>query len=261
MLPASSLPATAVATFVALVATALAPGVAHADETISSRAADDAAVGRSYFAPTALNAPEGSVTLNLRAPLYPAISASINATLTDRIEVFVGAGAAIVLDDEGNNPNRLVGGGVKLQVLRTASTAVALTGSAYRREAYFHTDPFEEGWDEPALVIGEVGAVGTTCLDARCNTIVTAHAHYLPELRKGGVDRVWGGGSIVAGRGRSRIVADATLGREADDTGLLGYLGYRAARETWSFDAGLLVVADGSGDVLPWPTFGVSARW
>lgn len=244
-----------IATLVSVPATS-----ARADDLrtdLGSRVDGDAAAGRSYFAPTALTGAEGSGAVSVRAPLYPAIAGSLSYAVTDNFEAFVGGGAAIVIEDESSNPNRLLGGGFKVQALRTPRAALALSASVYRRPAYFHTDPFDDGWHVDALVLGAFGGVATACLDDRCAVIASAHAHVLPEIAGGDQTRLWGGGSLVAGRGKSRLVLDATAGTDDGELGFLGYAGYRAARRSVSFDAGVLVAASVS-EVIPWPTLGLS---
>jgi hypothetical protein len=259
--PAPALAALTIATSVSILATS-----ARADDSdntrveLASRVDGDAAAGRSYFAPTALTAPEHSGGVTVRLPLYPAIAASFGYGLSDRIELFVGGGAIAIIEDESNHPGRLIGGGVKAQVVRAPRVAVALSASVYHRPAYYMTDPFDDGMDVERLIAGELGVVATACLDQRCAVVASAHAHVMPELAGGDTTRLWGGGSVVAGRGRSRLVVDATIGNEGDDTAFLGYAGYRRATRGLSFDLGALLVAE-SGDVLPWPTVGLSARF
>jgi len=236
---------------------------AFADEArtdLSSRVRDDAAAGRSYFAPTALTGDEGTATFSVRAPLYPAITGTFTYALTDRVEVYVGGGAVVVIDDESNDPNRAVGGGIKVQVLRLPRAAVALSAGVLRRPAFFHTDPFDDGWHEDALVRGALGAAATGCVDERCEVIVSAHAHAVPRPSDPDGTLLWGGGSLVAGRGRSRLVVDATAAIDGDDGVLLGYVGSRAAPPPVAFDAGALVVIDAHSS-FPWPTLGLSARF
>lgn len=248
-------------TFASLVSILATPAAADDARTdLSSRADDDAAAGRSYFAPTALTSPAGTATLSLRAPLYPAITGTFTYAVTDRVEVYVGGGAVVVIDDESNNPNRAVGGGIKLQVLRLPRAAIALSAGALRRPAFFHTDPFDDGWNEGALVRGALGATATGCVDERCEVIVSAHAHAVPRPSDPDGTLVWGGGSLVAGRGNSRLVVDGTVATDGDERIVLGYVGYRAARRNVSFDAGALILID-EYSTFPWPTLGLSARF
>ena len=258
MCRASAVVALTIASLVSMFA-----GSAQAEDLrtdLSSRSERDPAAGRSYLGPTALTAPAGQATVTLRMPFYPAIAGSLAVGLTDRVEVFVGGGAAIIIFDESNYPARFVSGGAKLQVLRSRRAALALTASAYRRPAYFHSDPFDDGWNEPRLVVGEIGVVGSACLDDRCGVVASAHAHVIPEIWGGNEKTVWGGGSIVAGRGFSRLVADATVMSSDDDHGFVGYVGYRATGEQVAFDVGALIFGD-VNDIVPWPTVGLSARF
>jgi hypothetical protein len=235
---------------------------AATDDPIDARTAEDAAIGRSYFAPTALTAPHGSATLHVRMPLFPALAGSLGVSIYDRLEVFVGAGAAIDLfDDESNNPHTLIAGGAKLQVLRDSRGAVAIEASAYRRPGYHEVDPFDPiEWDVPRLVTGEMGIVGTLCIDHACKAMASGHAHYIKEIWGGDQRVVWGGASLVAGGGRSRFVLDATVPSVDDERGFLGYAGYRYATRTFSFDVGAVLVA-AEDDAFPWPTFAVSGRF
>jgi hypothetical protein len=246
--------------------TAFAPP-AFADEEIAtdlaSRNDGDAAAGRSYWGPTALTTPAGETGLSLRTPLYPAALVNGIAGITDWLEVTGGAGAVVLIENESNEPPEFFDAGVKVQLLRARQVAIAATATAFLRPAYERTDPFEDGTThEPAAILGEVGAVATVCVDASCGAIVSVHGHYVGDLHGGDERKVWAGASLVAGRGRSRLVLDATMNKELDDGEdiKLGYVGYRNARKRFSVDAGLLIAGD-RDNTFPWPTFGLSARF
>jgi hypothetical protein len=231
--------------------------------SLTAFAERDAAAGRSYLAPTALTAGGGHATLHLRLPLFPALAGSLAVALHDRLEVFVGGAAAVIPFEESNNPHRVVAGGAKLQLVRSPKLAVAIEGSAYRRPGYHEVDPFDPvEWDVPRLVVGEVGAVATACLDTSCAIVGSAHAHYIAEVWGGDEHGLWGGASFIGGRGKHRAVADLTIANPIDQEGtaLLGYVGYRYASDLASCDVGALLFG-ADGDFLPWPTFGLSARW
>jgi hypothetical protein len=252
----------ALLTFASLASEAAADEAAPA-AGIDARAEGDAAAGRSYFAPTALTAPGGSGVLSIKAPLYPAISGTLAMGVTDRVEVSVGGGAFAEVFSEGADTKRAIMGGAKLQIVKGQRGAIALTASVHRRAGYHEFDPFGSGMDVPARISGEVGAVGTQCTDETCATIVSMHAHYMPDLSGGDTQRGWGGFSLVSGRGGSRFVLDASAFAESGDRGergFLAYVGYRAARRGVAFDAGALVIAI-DDEVMPWPTFGLSTRF
>lgn len=264
MPPASRTAALTIATVSAFATSTFAqpPGLTEEVMGLPTRAQTDAAAGRSYFGPTALVAPSGSITATVRVPLFPAFEGSLSASIADRLEVVVGAAAAINPYDESGYPAQVLTGGAKLQVLRAERAAIALTGSVYRRPGYTHYN-FDESWEEKRLVVGEVGGVASLCITQRCTTIASAHVHYIPEIWGGTQTHGWGGVSLVGGEGRHRVVLDATIANTDEEDGhsaLLNYVGYRHAKARLSFDAGALVIVS-DGEALPWPTFGMSARF
>jgi hypothetical protein len=232
---------------------------------LASRNDGDAAAGRSYVAPTALTTPAGETAISVRWPVFPAIHGNGVFGVTDWLEVTGGAGAYLVPEDESYAPPEFFDAGVKVRLLRTRHVAIAATATAFMRRAYESSDPFDGGtMHRPAELLGEVGAVATVCIDASCGAIVSIHGHYLGDVQGGDDDRkVWGGASLVAGRGRSLLVLDATLyvERDSGDDFGIGYIGYRNARQRFSADAGFLIIRDDRHVTIPWPTLGLSARF
>ncbi len=261
MLRFSSTVALIIATLVSV--SAAQPSLEPAAEVtdLATRNQDDAAAGRTYLGPTALTLPEGAAALTLRIPFLPAVEGTLGGGVTDRLEVSVGGAAAVVLESESTNPNRVASAGAKFQLARARRFALALTASIHRREAFRDLDSFAgPPRDVPTRVAAGVGLALSACLDHACAVMLGAHVHPLVDLTGGDQTSPYGGASLAIGRGRHRAVVDATVIPDDDDASGLGYVGYRAAGTKISFDLGLVIAKD-AGGIFPWPTTGMSARF
>jgi len=243
-----------------VLADALPPGVGRAEVTtaaepaaLADRQADDAAAGRAYLGPTAITLPRGGVSVSLRAPLWPAVYGGVAVGVTDRVELGIGS-ARVMSPDQHDGGVDLGAAFGKVRVWGDQRAAIAVAGSVYRV-----TD--NDGEVDEVATVAAAGVVATAC-NTRCDAVLSAHLHYVATV--GGDDGVaptglFGGASVLAGKGRVRFLFEANIFRGGPDEVFLGYGGVRLAGRSLSFDAGIGVAAEGD-DTVPWPVFGLAGR-
>jgi|JI10StandDraft_1071094.scaffolds.fasta_scaffold16874_4 hypothetical protein len=231
---------------------AVAPGIPATDATPAEAAAeptgldrrrrDDAAAGRAYFAETALTAPRGRVSVELRAPIFPVIATGVRVGVTDRLEI---GGTLITVADEGT----LAGLSIKGQLWRSARAAIAAGLNTYSVDGETLYDAHLEG---------------TTCLDAACVAAATASLNFFGFTDEEAVPVLAGAGLSV---GRAlQFIGELHQTRDGDETLTLGYVGVRVAGSRFSLDGGIGFGADSSscydcsGESGALPFFGVAGR-
>lgn len=247
----------------ALVAVALFPFAAEANDApapadaapattgdgIAGLSARDPASDRAYFARTGLVAPAGTVSLEVRVPLFPTALARASYNPTDFLEVGVTGGGLVPV----------LGGHIKLQLIRTETVAVAASVDGMHLW-------LEEGGD---MVIGALN--GSVCADGpACRTLVSVHLNGVTfRPRNVDIDDVYfaPGASLVTGLGRrNKLVGELHYGRmsnsfDAHYFGGFGGIRFPRKRATWDVGVALLGQNDnGAVAAYPFPFFGMSAR-
>lgn len=221
---------------------AAAPAEPAEPTGLDLRRRDDAAAGRAYFAETALTAPRGRVSFEMRAPIFPILATGVRVGVTDRIEV---GGTIITVADEGT----LAGLSFKGQLWRGARAAIAAGLNTYSADGETLYDAHLEG---------------TTCLDRDCVAAATLSLNFLGFTDEHAVP-VLAGAGIAVGR-VVQFIGELHQTREQDESLTLGYAGIRAAGSRFSIDAGVgfgfdsTSCADCSSDVAALPFFGVAGR-
>jgi hypothetical protein len=227
---------------------------------IAKRSAEDPAADRAYLAHTALVAPRGTITFQARAPLAPGALGQINASLTDRISVGVGA-FMIFIDEEG--AALTLSGKLQLVRGRRAALAVALDTLSIPDE--------DETLYMPSLV-------ASFCADGdACNTLLSLH---LTGFGADGEEEmpIFGGASFSVGK-KNRFVGEIHFNDDSDEysrrTLFGGFVGGRFGGSKFAFDAGLGFAGesesqndcidycddyDNDPPVIPYPFIGMSAR-
>jgi hypothetical protein len=231
---------------------------------IRRRAAEDPAADRAYVARTALVAPRGTITLDVRAPTMPAALATLNVAVTDRIELGAG-GAAVYMFDSGSDPleGSLFALHGKVQLVKGRRAALAFGYDLIKTR---------DDDDDDTLYIPSL--VASFCTDGDlCRTLLSVH---LTGIGMDGEDEmpVFGGVSFVSGA-KNRLVGEIHASRD-DETGETifgGYLGARFGGRKVAFDAGVAfggvdesaTTCDGcggddEGELGAFPFVGMSAR-
>ncbi len=206
------------------------------------RRRDDAAAGRAYFAETALTAPRGRVSFELRAPTLPVVATSVRVGVTDRLEI---GGTLITVAEEGT----LAGLSIKGQLWRNARAAIAAGLNTYSAEGETLYDAHVEG---------------TSCLDAGCIAAATLSLNFFRFTDEETVPVLAGVGLSV---GRAvQLIGELHQTRDGDEAVTLGYVGLRAAGARFSIDGGIGFGVDSSScydcstDIEALPFFGVAGR-
>lgn len=209
---------------------------------LDRRRRDDAAVGRSYFAETALTTPRGRVTVDLRAPALPVLATGVRVGVTDRLEV---GGTLVTIADEAT----LAGLSIKGQLWRGQRTAIAAGVNTYSAAAETLYDAHLEG---------------TTCLDAGCVAAATLSLNLLGFTDEDTMP-VLAGAGLSAGRA-VQFIGELHQTRDGGHTVTMGYVGLRAAGARLSLDGGIAFGFDSSScvdcsdDGGAFPFFGVAGR-
>jgi hypothetical protein len=210
---------------------------------IDRRQADDPGADRAYLARSALLAPSGSVTVQVRAPLAPGAMGSIAYSM-GRVEV--GVNGFVIAEEES-----AFGLNAKVQLLKGRRSALAVT-----------LDTLTPPDDDETIYLSSLVASFCTDGDA-CNTLLSGH---LTMLAADGEDEapVFAGISFSKGR-RSKLVGEFHITDSDSESVFAGYLGGRWGSGKLAFDAGIGFGGedddyDSDPDIVPYPFVGLSAR-
>ena len=222
---------------------------------IARRTQDDAAADRAFFARTALIAPRGTISVDLRAPTGPALFGGINAAISDRFELGIG-GLMIVEEDS------LLGFHGKLQVYRGQRAALAVGLDVIHNEG-------EPEYNDK-LIMPSIAASWCTDGGPACGTLLTLHVTGF-SLEDEEEMPIFAGVSVVTG-GRRKLVAELHVNNddESGETLFGGYVGGRFGGKKFAFDAGLAFggISDDNdcdgcesdSELIPFPFVGLSSR-
>lgn len=217
---------------------------------IEKRQVEDVGADRAYLARSALIAPSGAVTFQLRAPIAPVALGQVSASF-GRFELGVGG---IGIAEEG----RVLAVNGKVQLLRSRRAALAAS-----------LDIFAPPDDDETLFVPSL--VASLCADGdACNTLVSLH---LTALAIAGEDEapVFGGVSWSMGRG-TKLVGELHVTDDEHDSVVAGYVGGRWGLGKLALDAGVGFGGqlggaqscsgcyDDGPEIMPWPFVGLSGR-
>jgi hypothetical protein len=203
---------------------------------ITAYAQRDAAADRAFGTSTAIALPSGKIDVSGRASVFGGIG-SIAAGLGSGIEV--SADISGVSGELGG-----IGGGVKLVLAHSRTTAFAATASYHNM-----TDDCGDCMDTMGL--WSVGAVFSSCVGSDCSSLVSLGGGVM-GVTEDGSDKVgYLSASLVAGSGGFRpILEGAAL--LADSGGILGFAGARMGGKRVALDAGIgFMLGDGEGGGVP----------
>jgi hypothetical protein len=197
---------------------------------------DDAIADRAWLSPTAFTQPAGALAVTYYQPPGPVAVMSATYGLTDQLHVTGLAG--MVWDDGGSDDNLYMLHG-KYQLLSSGRFRAAVQGGAM-----FVDD----------TTIPNVGLIGSLCFDDACGSILSGYVGHAWE-HEDDDDRVMVmNASLIA-----KVSAHFKLVMEIDtftvaqenDSGVLGFYGFRLTSGKWAGDLGLARPI-GEGDEDGW---------
>jgi hypothetical protein len=214
------------------------PTPAQPTAEVSEGILEDASIDRAYLAPTAINQPMGSWTINS----YELLGLGATFGVTNNFQV----SAAFAFPNLGG----LIA--AKLRLLSTGKLHLALHGSAILAS---------DGIDFGSTRVAIAGAVATVCLDDSCRSLLTGYA-------SAGFAMHSGDGDGTDASGASTILAASLIAEITDglrfvgelDTGrseeYLAWLGIRMLGSKAGVDLGVMTTPvigeDDPLPVLPW---------
>jgi hypothetical protein len=193
---------------------------------IARRVRDDRVAERSFLAPTALVAPDGTATFTAQAPIAPGAALRLDRSFGDRLSLGVGV-VGILDEDDLYGIGSLHG---KYQLARGARAALAVTASVYNLPADASDD-----MDTQNLFIP--GVVASMCTTDDCRTLISVDVQALAGVSDESLPIV--GGVSVASGVRRQLIAELHTTTADDDRVYFGFIGGRFLGRSLAFDAGL----------------------
>ena len=234
-------------------------------EGLAARASTDGGLASAMITDTALTRRRGQLAASIRFPLVPIVSLTeVTFGVTDRVVVGVGGAlffAFADLDDSIGVPSL----SVKVQVARGARSATSVEAGAHF-------------WDLAGASAGTVALRHSRCVGPGCNSLLTlglgavqffkfddiytleAGSPNDPSVAERGHTGGVLSGSLLVGRGGTRMVAESVtlIGTPFAMTG--AYAGMRVTRRRASLDVGLAAGVTFDGEPWALPLVGITVH-